>query len=121
MRMTLASPVVWVFAIFLCTYTGVCHACIVQYGRLTLPCRAKQQPEDGVSRLHIDRNTYTHSTLVVSFLLKERNADPDTVGYVASGRPLFSVVCMVGYIIGLIAGFWGGLAVGRLLLGQMSP
>ncbi|CEL51696.1 Bypass of stop codon protein 6 OS=Saccharomyces cerevisiae (strain ATCC 204508 / S288c) GN=BSC6 PE=1 SV=1 [Rhizoctonia solani AG-1 IB] len=69
MRMTLASPVVWVFAIFLCTYTG---------------------------------SETTTGGWIVSFLLKERNADPDTVGYVASG-------------------FWGGLAVGRLLLGQMSP
>ncbi|KAG8691080.1 hypothetical protein FRC11_006987, partial [Ceratobasidium sp. 423] len=69
MRMTLTSPVVWVFAIFLCTYTG---------------------------------SETTTGGWIVSFLLKERNADPDTVGYVASG-------------------FWGGLAVGRLLLGQMSP
>ncbi|CAE6516666.1 unnamed protein product [Rhizoctonia solani] len=69
MRMTLTSPVVWIFAIFLCTYTG---------------------------------SETTTGGWIVSFLLKERNADPDTVGYVASG-------------------FWGGLAVGRLLLGQMSP
>ncbi|CAE6527443.1 unnamed protein product [Rhizoctonia solani] len=69
MRMTLASPIVWIFAIFLCTYTG---------------------------------SETTTGGWIVSFLLKERNADPDTVGYVASG-------------------FWGGLAVGRLLLGQMSP
>ncbi|QRW27582.1 major facilitator superfamily transporter [Rhizoctonia solani] len=69
MRMTLTSPIVWIFAIFLCTYTG---------------------------------SETTTGGWIVSFLLKERNADPDTVGYVASG-------------------FWGGLAVGRLLLGQMSP
>ncbi|CAE6413737.1 unnamed protein product [Rhizoctonia solani] len=69
MRMTLSSPIVWIFAIFLCTYVG---------------------------------SETTTGGWVVSYLLKERNADPDTVGYVASG-------------------FWGGLAVGRLLLGQMSP
>lgn len=39
---------------------------------------------------------------IVTYLLKQRNADPDTVGYVASG-------------------FWGGLACGRIVLGHASP
>lgn len=69
MRMTLAQPVVWIFAIFLCTYTG---------------------------------SETTNGGWIVSFLLKERNANPNTVGYVASG-------------------FWGGLALGRICLGQASP
>ncbi|KAF8610804.1 MFS general substrate transporter [Ceratobasidium sp. AG-I] len=69
MRMTLTQPVVWIFAIFLCTYTG---------------------------------SETTNGGWIVSFLLKERNANPNTVGYVASG-------------------FWGGLALGRICLGQASP
>jgi len=39
---------------------------------------------------------------IVTYLLRQRNADPNTVGYVASG-------------------FWGGLAVGRIVLGHASP
>lgn len=39
---------------------------------------------------------------IVTYLLKQRNANPDTVGYVASG-------------------FWGGLACGRIALGHASP
>ncbi|KAG8776883.1 hypothetical protein FRC12_000640 [Ceratobasidium sp. 428] len=69
MRMTLNEPFVWIFALFLCTYTG---------------------------------SETTNGGWIVTFLLTERNANPDTVGYVASG-------------------FWGGLAVGRLCLGQASP
>ncbi|KAG8686048.1 hypothetical protein FRC09_014382, partial [Ceratobasidium sp. 395] len=63
MRMTLSEPFVWIFALFLCTYTG---------------------------------SETTNGGWIVTFLLTERNANPDTVGYVASG-------------------FWGGLAVGRLV------
>ncbi|KAF8608291.1 MFS general substrate transporter [Ceratobasidium sp. AG-I] len=44
----------------------------------------------------------TNGGWIVAFLLKERNANPKTVGYVASG-------------------FWGGLALGRILIGQASP
>ncbi|KAG9075068.1 hypothetical protein FS749_013306, partial [Ceratobasidium sp. UAMH 11750] len=69
MRMTLSQPFVWIFALFLCTYTG---------------------------------SETTNGGWIVTFLLTERNANPDTVGYVASG-------------------FWGGLALGRLCLGQASP
>ncbi|KAG9043970.1 hypothetical protein FS837_008946 [Tulasnella sp. UAMH 9824] len=39
---------------------------------------------------------------IVTYLLKQRNANPDTVGYVASG-------------------FWGGVASGRIILGHVSP
>ncbi|KIO34527.1 hypothetical protein M407DRAFT_64029 [Tulasnella calospora MUT 4182] len=39
---------------------------------------------------------------IVTYLLKQRNANPDTVGYVASG-------------------FWGGVASGRIILGHASP
>ncbi|KAG8969874.1 hypothetical protein FRC03_000120 [Tulasnella sp. 419] len=39
---------------------------------------------------------------IVTYLLKERSANPNTVGYVASG-------------------FWGGLALGRIILGHASP
>jgi len=39
---------------------------------------------------------------IVTYLLRQRNANPNTVGYVASG-------------------FWGGLAVGRIVLGHASP
>ncbi|QRV86355.1 major facilitator superfamily transporter [Ceratobasidium sp. AG-Ba] len=69
MRMTINQPFVWIFALFLCTYTG---------------------------------SETTNGGWIVTFLLNERNANPDTVGYVASG-------------------FWGGLALGRLCLGQASP
>ncbi|KAG8725658.1 hypothetical protein FRC12_024164, partial [Ceratobasidium sp. 428] len=44
----------------------------------------------------------TNGGWIVTFLLKERNANPATVGYVASG-------------------FWGGLALGRIIVGQASP
>ncbi|KAG8698957.1 hypothetical protein FRC09_006918, partial [Ceratobasidium sp. 395] len=44
----------------------------------------------------------TNGGWIVTFLLKERNANPTTVGYVASG-------------------FWGGLALGRIIVGQASP
>ncbi|KAG9085360.1 hypothetical protein FS749_004472 [Ceratobasidium sp. UAMH 11750] len=44
----------------------------------------------------------TNGGWMVTFLLKERNANPKTVGYVASG-------------------FWGGLALGRIFIGQASP
>ncbi|KAG9006952.1 hypothetical protein FRB90_009594 [Tulasnella sp. 427] len=39
---------------------------------------------------------------IVTYLLRQRNANPDTVGYVASG-------------------FWGGVAAGRIMLGHVSP
>ncbi|KAG8679091.1 hypothetical protein FRC09_019263, partial [Ceratobasidium sp. 395] len=59
--------------------------------------------EAGVSVLNILHPNFADVDFqVVTFLLTERNANLDTVGYVASG-------------------FWGGLAVGRLCLGQASP
>ncbi|KAG8895364.1 hypothetical protein FRB99_000624 [Tulasnella sp. 403] len=39
---------------------------------------------------------------IVTYLLRQRDANPNTVGYVASG-------------------FWGGLAAGRIVLGHASP
>ncbi|KAG8974173.1 hypothetical protein FRC05_007749 [Tulasnella sp. 425] len=50
---------------------------------------------------------------IVTYLLKQRNANPDTVGYVASADETSSLV--------FLSGFWGGLACGRIVLGHASP
>jgi hypothetical protein len=96
MKATLTHPIVWIFAGFLCLYNGV-RPLVPEASTILTPAYLSERDNEwrleyvlGSSRpspikVLTQRSIRSYPT-VTTFLLKERNANPKTVGYVSSGR-----------------------------------